>query len=111
MSDLNTNRKVAGKNPKFREIPLAADTYHIGMRLEYNDTNDNHEILSAGTLSAVYFGTAGRVLAAPGFDNAIVGGDIVESGLVDAAGAALGSALTEDEITAYQAAGFYVNQY
>lgn len=109
--DLGTGKKVAGERPKFREIPLAADTYYAGMRLEYNDTNDNYELLAAGTLAAIYHGQDGRVLAAPGFDNAIVGGDIVESGLVDDTGAALGSALTLDEINAYQAAGFYVNQY
>lgn len=111
MSDLNTNRKVAGENPKFREIPLAADTYHIGMRLEYNVTNDDYEILSTGNLAAVYFGTEGRVLSGVGSDNAIVGGDIVESGLVDASGDPLGSALTQDELIAYQVQGFYVNQY
>ena len=112
MSDaLNGGRKVLGSRIRTREIPLAADTYYLGMRLEYNITNDNHEILSSGTLSAVYNGTEGRILAAPGVDNCVVGGGIVESGLVDASGDPLGSALTEDEIIAYKAAGFYVEQY
>jgi hypothetical protein len=111
MSDLNGGRQYIGSRPRSREIPLAADTYHLGMRLEYNGTNKNHEILSSGTLSAIYNGTDGRVLAGVGSDNAIVGGGIVESGLVDAAGDPLGSPLTEDEKTAYQAAGFYVEQY
>lgn len=113
MSDvqLNGGRQYIGSRPRTREIPLAADTYYLGMRLEYNGTNKNHEALAAGTLSAVYNGTNERVLAAPGFDNCVVGGGIVESGLVDDAGAALGAALTEDQITAYQVAGFYVEQY
>ncbi len=113
MSDVayNSGRQYLGSRVRTREIPLAADTYHLGMRLEYNGTNKNHEAITSGTLSAVYNGSEGRILSGVGADNCQVGGGLVESGLVDAAGAALGAALTEDEIVAYQAAGFYVEQY
>ena len=91
-----------------RQIPLAADTYYIGMRLEYNATNDDYEILSAGLLAAIYNGTDGRVLAAPGVDDCIVWGEISRSGIVDDAGDI--ATITEDEIALYRVAGFLVKE-
>lgn len=106
--NLGEGRKLNAGWISTREIPLAADTYFIGMRLEYNATNDNYEILSAGTLAGLYNGTDGRVLAAPGVDNCIVAGEVSSAGIVDDAGDV--ATLTEDEIAAYRDAGFYVKE-
>jgi len=88
--------------------PLAADTYFIGMLLEYNATNDNYEALTSGTLAGIYNGTDGRVLASAGEDNVIVAGEISEEGLVDATGVAL--TLTEDQRALFRDAGFYMKR-
>jgi len=88
--------------------PLAADTYHVGMLLEYNSTTDVYEALASGTLAGIYNGTDGRVLAAPGEDNVIVAGEISEEGLVDASGDAL--TVTEDQRAAFRDAGFYLKR-
>ena len=105
---LDGARAVFGGMISTRQIPLAADTYFIGMRLEYNATNDNYEILSAGLLAALYNGTDGRVLAAPGVDDCIVWGEIPRSGIVDDAGDP--ATITEDEIALYRVAGFLVKE-
>jgi len=105
---LGTGRKIIAGNFSTRQIPLAADTYFLGMRLEYNATNDNYEILAAGSLAAIYNGTDGRILAVPGVDNCIVWGEISHSGIVDDAGDPV--TLTEDEIALYRAEGFLVKE-
>lgn len=91
-----------------RQIPLAADTYYVGMLLEYDATANNYKALAAGSLAAIYNGTDGRVLAAPGVDDCIVAGDVYEAGLVDATGAAL--TVTEDNRALYRAEGFYLKE-
>jgi len=101
---------IAGDNVStLSSAPLAADTYYIGMLLEYNATNDELEAISTGTLAAIYNGDEdGRVLSASGVGSVIVAGDISEEGLVDNAGAAL--TLTEDQRWAYRDAGFYMKK-
>lgn len=105
---LGEGRKLIAGKISTREIPLAADTYYIGMLLEYNATNDNYVALSAGTLAGIYNGTDGRVLASAGVDNCIVSGEISSAGIVDAAGASV--TLTEDQIALYRDAGFYIKE-
>ena len=102
------SRELIAGNVSTRQLPLAADTYYIGMRLEYNATTDVYEALSAGTLAAIYNGTDGRVLASSGQDNCFVSGEISETGIVDDSGAPV--TLTEDEIAAYRDAGFYMKK-
>lgn len=101
---------IAGDNVTTKQIPLVADTYFIGMRLEYDAVLDAHKLLAASTLAAIYHGTDGRVLSGTGVDDCIVGGDIAESGIKDDTGAAI-STLTEDEKAAYRDAGFFVKDY
>jgi len=91
-----------------RKALLAADTYFVGMLLEYNTTNDNLEILSTGLLAGIYNGEDGRILGAEGTSDVIVAGEISESGIVDGAGDAL--ALTADQIEAFRIAGFYMKE-
>jgi len=112
--DLKSGKGViAGDNVSTRQLPLAADTYFVGMRLEYVAANDNYAVLAAGTLAAIYHGDdkdgVGEVLAAPGTRDCIVAGDIAASGIKDDAGDAV--TLSEDEIAAYRDAGFFVKEY
>lgn len=57
---------------------------------------------------AIYNGTDGRVLAAPGTDDVIVAGEIAHAKLVDSDGDAL--TLTAAQIAAYRANGFYIKE-
>ncbi len=100
--------KVIGGLISTTQVPLAADTYHVGMRLEYNATNNNYEILSSGLLAGIYNGTDGRVLSAAGVDDVICWGEIPRSGFVDGAGASV--TITEDEKALYRVAGFFVKE-
>jgi hypothetical protein len=91
-----------------RQIPLVADTYYVGMLLEYAAGSDAYQALAAGSLAAIYNGIDGRVLAAPGVSDCIMGGEIYEAGLVDASGDAL--TVTEDARALYRAEGFYLKE-
>ena len=55
--NLGTGRELIAGFVSTRQIPLAADTYYIGMRLEYNATNDNYEALTTdANIAAIYNG-------------------------------------------------------
>jgi hypothetical protein len=108
MSDFNEGNQLIAGWVSTDQPPLAADTYYQGMVLEYNATNDNYEAISAGTAAAIYNGPDGDVLAAEGHRDCIMAGEIIESGLVDAAGDPL--TVTEDLRAAYRDAGFYLKR-
>lgn len=90
-----------------RQVPVAADTYYVGMLLE--STAGVYSALASGTIAGIYNGTDGRVLASPGEDNVIVAGEVAHSGLVDASGDPL--TLTETQIALYAQSGIYVKEY
>lgn len=97
---------IAGNFFSTRQVPVAADTYYVGMLLE--SAAGVYTALAAGTIAGVYNGTDGRVLGAPGEDNVMVAGEVAHSGLVDAAGAPL--VLTETLIALYAQSGIYVKE-
>jgi len=68
----------------------------------------SYAALADGELSAIYNGSDGRILAAPGEDNCIVAGEISHSKIVDDAGDAL--VLTVAQIAAFAKAGFYIKE-
>ena len=91
------------------QVPVVADTYYDGMLLEYDSvTADAYQALSAGTLAGIYNGVDAKVYSTAGVADCIMGGEISEDGLVDAAGVAL--TLTEDQRAAYRDAGFYIKR-
>jgi len=91
------------------QIPLGADTYYVGMELEYDAANDIYIALATdANVAAIYNGVDARVLAAPGVGDAIMAGEINESGLVDDAGDA--KTLTEDQRATRRNRGFYTKR-
>lgn len=94
------------------QVPLAADTYYRGMPLTYNSTTDVFEYNATGAnLHAIYMGdpqATSRVLAAPGYDSVIKGGEVFQDGFVNDLGAAL--TLDEDYIAAAALNGFYIKR-
>lgn len=108
-TDLGTGRNLIAGFISTRQLPLPADTYYIGMLLEYDAAADNYKALAVdANMSAIYNGTDGRVLAGAGVDDCIVAGEIAHGGIVDAAGAAL--VLTEDQIAAFAKNGFWIKE-
>jgi len=91
-----------------RQIPLVADTYYVGMLLEYAAASDAYQALASGPLAAIYNGDDGAVLASAGVRDCIVAGEIYEAGLVDASGDAI--TVTEDNRALYRAEGFYLKE-
>ena len=91
-----------------RTVPLAADTYHRGMLLEFDSTAVAYKALDTGTIAGVYNGEDGRVLAAAGYGDIIVAGEVSNDKLVDASGVAL--TLTETQIATYAQSGIYVKE-
>lgn len=90
---------------------LKADTYYKGMPLKYTAGSDYYEYdATAATVAAFYLGDgASRVIGGGGaVDAIIVGGEIMQSGIVDDSGVAL--ATDQDFISAVAANGFYVKK-
>ena len=71
-------------------------------------TTGEYVAIANGALAAIYNGTDERVLSSAGVDDCIVGGEISKTGLKTDADAAV--TLTEGEIAAYAAAGFYIKE-
>lgn len=87
----NTTKPIAG-NIVTKKVTAAADQYHVGMPLSYVTANDNYAY-NATTIEAVVW--EDKTLAAPGsLLVAITGSEILKSGIVDNANAAL--AVTPD---------------
>ena len=90
------------------QIPLAADTYYPGMELEYDAAADNYKALATdANIAAIYNGEE-RTLSSAGIGEAIMAGEINETGLVSATNTAL--TLTEDQRATRRDKGFYIKR-
>lgn len=95
----------AGEHFITDQQPVAADTYYVGMLLEYNATTDVYEALTTdANMAAIYNGTDGRVLGSAGEDNLVLAGEIQKGSVVDGSGSAV--TLTQDQIATYRNRGF-----
>lgn len=91
------------------QAPLAADTYYVGMPLEYDAGNDRYKYLAtAANVAAIYNGVDEAELTAGDFADIIVFGEVYEGALVDDAGDAY--TMTEDLRATFNAAGLLVKR-
>lgn len=104
----DAGKQLQAGNVTTDQVPLAADTYYTGMLLEYDATNDVYIALATDANMAGIYNGEEKTLASAGYGSAIMGGEINETGLVDAAGAAI--TLTEDQRAAYRDKGFYIKR-
>ena len=111
--DYITEKLIAGEIIT-DQVALAADTYYKGMLLTYVAADDNYAYDATpadGDTIAIYLGdgsVVGRVLAAPGYDSVIIGGEVFEGGIVTDANAAF--TVTEDIRAICNAAGIYIKR-
>ena len=106
----NTESLIAGAI-QTDQATLAADTYYKGMPLKYTADSDYWEYDSTCTGGAIYLGSsvaASRTLSVSGYDTIIVGGEVMEGGIVDDSGDAL--TITEDMIAAMGKLGVYIKR-
>ena len=106
----NTETLIAGEI-KTDQAPLAADTYYKGMPLKYTAASDYWEYDSTCTGGGFYLGdgkSASRTLSGTGYDTIIVGGDVMEGGIVNDSGTAL--TVSEDMIAANGKMGLYIKR-
>lgn len=101
-------RKLQAGNISTGQRPLGIDTFYPGMLLEYDAVNDIYIALATDANMAAIYNGKERTLAAAGEGNVILGGEINEAGLVDAAGA--GITLTEDQRATYRDKGFVMKR-
>ena len=106
-----TDTLIAGK-VQTDQAKLAADTYYRGMPLEYDSDNDRYKYLDTGDISAIYLGPDdaddGTAKTANQYDSLIVGGEIMEGGIVTDADEAY--TITEDIIAAWNVRGFFIKR-
>lgn len=100
-----TENLIAGKIIT-DQVPLAADTYYPGMRLEYDADNDRYKAF-ATNCDAIYAAEE-DTKAAGDVGSVIVWGEVYEGGLVDDSGDAL--TVTEDIRAAMRLRGFFVKR-
>ena len=102
----NTEDLIAGEI-KTAQVPLKADTYYRGMPLKYTSGSDYYEYdATASTLAAVFLEDESRTLTDTGYGAVIVGGELLDTGLVDDSGDAL--TIDEDFKAAVAPRGFYI---
>jgi len=110
----NTEDLIGGEI-KTDQAPLAADTYFRGMPLKYTAGSDYYEY-DSGVLStvAIYLGddkaaSTGTVVSSDeDKDTILMGGEIMEEGIVDDSGDAI--TITQDMIAACAANGLYIKR-
>ena len=94
------------------QVYLKADTYYRGMPLKYTSASDYYEYSATGSeLAAIYLGNPqapSRVLSAAGYDSVIIGGEVMEGGIVTDANAAF--TVTEDIRAICAQAGIYIKR-
>lgn len=90
------------------QVPLAIDTYYDGMELEYDAVADNYKALATDANIAAIYNGGEKVLAAAGFGDCIMAGEINETGLVTDANVA--KVLTEDQRATRRDKGFYIKR-
>ena len=106
----NTENLIGG-DIKTDQAPLAADTYYRGMPLKYTAASDYYEYDSTCTGGAFYLGdgiASSRVISTTSYDTIIVGGEVMEGGIVNDSGAAL--TITQDMIAALALVGIYIKR-
>ena len=106
--DYGEGRKLQAGEVSTGQIPLGIDTFFPGMMLEYDAANDIYIALATDANMAAIYNGKERTLSAPGEGDAILSGEINESGLVDAAGA--GISLTADQRAAFRDNGFIMKR-
>ena len=105
----NTEKLIAG-DIHTQQVKFAADTYYRGMPLEYDAANDRYKYLSTGDIAGFFLDDDddGMALSANEWGSIIAGGAVNEEGIVDDSGDAL--TISEDQIAAWAARGFYVKR-
>lgn len=109
----NTENLIAG-DIKTDQVYLKADTYYRGMILTYDAVTDAYQYDAAPAQTdtiAIYLGGGigtSRVLSAAGYDSVIIGGEVMEGGIVTDANAAF--TVTEDIRAICAQAGIYIKR-
>lgn len=99
---------IAGWVSTDSAAPLGPGVYVVGDLLEFNVATEQLVPLGTGDLAAIYNGKERREISSPGgFDNVIMAGEILESG-IRIAGAAI--IMSEAQRWIFRRAGFYMKR-
>ena len=108
MSDYRTEKLIAG-DIKTQLVKFAANTYHRGMPVKYDSSNDRYEYDATAATIAGFFLEEERIISANGWGTIIApGSTIYEGGIVDDSGDDL--TIDEDFIAAVAVRGFHVKR-
>ena len=99
---------LIGGETKTQQVKFAADTYYNGMPLQYDATNDRYLTLTTGDIAGIFLEKDERIMVNNDIGSIIIGGEVMETGLVTATNTAL--TVTDDMIAAWAALGFYIKK-